>query len=116
ASPTYFGYGPQQMVTRILPSSEAATYFYYDSRLTRYAIDKAGTLAYYLWDGLNLLEERNADGTLKARYTHGRTPIYGIGSIVEVERNLGGASYFQYLCADHRGTVHAVTDVNQNTQ
>jgi RHS repeat-associated protein len=66
--------------------------------------------------GLNLLEERAADGSLLARYTHGHTPIYGIGSVVEVERHVGEATYFQYLVMDHRGTAYKVTDEAGATQ
>ena len=67
-----------------------------------------GTATYYLWDGLRLLETRNADGTLKARFTHGHTPIEGIGSCVEVHRASDSKRY--YMLYDHRGTAHAVLD------
>lgn len=112
----YYEYGPQQLVTRIIPTSEAPTQFFYDGRLNRYLINQAGTPTYYLWDGLNQLEERNADGALKARYTHGNYRQYGIGSVVEVERVANSTTYFQYLHMDHRGTAYAVTDASQSTQ
>ena len=68
-----------------------------------------------MWDGLKLLEERDAAGNLVARYSHGYTPIAGIGSVVEAQRVIGGATYYQYPVMDHRGTVYAVTDASQNT-
>jgi hypothetical protein len=109
-------YGPHGLVTRIAPPEGNPWNFYYDGQLNRYCIDKGGEATYYLWDGLNLLEERAADGSLIARYTHGATPIYGIGSVVEVERHVGAATYFQYLVMDHRGTAYKVTDEAGATQ
>jgi hypothetical protein len=145
ADTTYFEYGPHGLVTRIAPPTGNPWNFYYepvpvgpspyplpqrgrgettaayrnrlyDGQLNRYCIDKGGTATYYLWDGLNLLEERAADGSLVARYTHGATPIYGIGSVAEVERHVGEATYFQYLVMDHRGTAYKVTDEAGATQ
>lgn len=115
-SPTYYQYGPHVFITAIAPPSEAASYFCYDGRLNRYCINNKGLLTYYLWDGLNLLEERDNSGNLIARYTNGYTQIPGIGSVVEVQRIAGGTTYFQYLSLDHRGSVYAVTDANQSTQ
>jgi hypothetical protein len=116
ADATYYQYGPHGLVTRIAPPTGNPWNFYYDGQLNRYCIDKGGEATYYLWDGLNLLEERAADGSLIARYTHGATPIYGIGSVVEVERHVGEATYFQYLVMDHRGTAYKVTDEAGATQ
>jgi RHS repeat-associated protein len=115
-SPTYYQYGANLLLTAIAPPSEAASYFYYDGLLNRYCINKAGTVSYYLWDGLNLLEERDVSGNLLARYTHGYTQIPGIGSVVEVQRTADGATYYQYLSTDHRGSVYDVTDASQNSQ
>ena len=72
--------------------------------------------AYYLWDGPNLLEERDGSGNLQARHTHGYTKIPGIGSVMETQRIADGATYFMYGCMDHRGTAYAVTDAAQNIQ
>ena len=115
---TYYEYGPHQLVTKITPPVAQGNpwQFFYDSRLNRYKANKGGTYAYYVWEGLNLLEERNASGNLVARYTHGATPIPGIGSIIEVQRNTATTTYYQYLQMDHRGTAYAVTDAAQNTQ
>jgi len=117
AGATYYAYGPHQLVTAIAPpaATQAPTYFYYDSRLNRYCQNLAGTVTYYLWDGPNLLEERSSTGALNVRYSHGYTQTPGIGSVIEAQRTAGGATYYQYLCMDHRGTVAAVADVNQNT-
>jgi hypothetical protein len=116
ADTTYFEYGPHGLITRIAPPTGNPWNFYYDGQLNRYCIDKGGEATYYLWDGLNLLEERAADGSLLARYTHGPYRQYGIGSVVEVERNAGGATYYQYLVLDHRGTAYKVADSEGDTQ
>jgi hypothetical protein len=67
-----------------------------------------GVATYYVWDGLRLLESRNADHTLKARFTHGATQIEGIGSGVEVYVPSSSKRY--YMLMDHRGSVAAVLD------
>jgi len=118
AGATYYAYGPHQLVTAIAPpaATQAPTYFYYDSRLNRYCQNLAGAITYFLWDSRNLLEERDSTGALNVRYTHGYTQIPGVGSVIEAQRTANGATYYQYLCMDHRGTVAAVTDISQNIQ
>lgn len=116
SDPTYFAYADNRLVSRVLPPSGAATYFWYDGRLSRYCINKAGTLSYWLWDGLNQLEERDQAGSLVARYTHGRSALPGIGTVVEVQRVAGGGTYYQYPLMDHRGTAYVVADESQNSQ
>lgn len=110
ADATYFWYGPHKLVTALRPVGGPISYFAYDAQLNRYAIDNGGTVTYYLWNGLKLLEERDAGGSLVARYTHGYSRNPEIGSISEVERHVGATTYYQYLHMDHRGTTYAVTD------
>lgn len=116
AGTTYYEYGPHQLVTKITPPAGSPWNFYYDGRLNRYGIDKGGTFTYFLWDGLEQLEERDTSGDMVARYTHGNYRQYGIGSVVEIERHVNGATYYQYPIMDHRGTVYKVTDENAATQ
>ena len=66
-------------------------------------------MRYLLWDGLNVMEERNSDGTLYARYTYGYSPIYGIGSCVEVFVP-GSPDKTYTLVMDHRGTAYVLLD------
>lgn len=113
---TYYGYNTNQLISRIKPPAGSPSYFYYDGNLSRYLIDKTGTLTYYLWDGLRQLEERDVSGNLLARYTHGNARQPGIGTVVEIERHVGAATYYQYGLADHRGTFYKVTDQDQNVQ
>lgn len=82
--------------------------FYYDARLNRYKIDRGGSVRYLLWEGLNLMEERDNGGALVARYTYGYSPIYGIGNVVEIYLQATGLTYT--LAMDHRGTGHVLLD------
>jgi hypothetical protein len=112
---TYYDYNPHSLIERITPPPASGNpwRFYYDGRLSRYKIDKGGTFGYYVWDGMNVLEERDAAGAIVARYTHGKSEIEGIGSVVEAQRITGTTTYYEYLHMDHRGTVYAVSDANQ---
>ena len=71
-------------------------------------------LAYFTCDsnGMNLLAERDIDGTVTAGYTHGHTPIDGIGSVVAAKKDVAGTAYYQYPLMDHRGTVVGLTDAS----
>ncbi len=113
---TYYEYGGHGLVTAIIPpvAQGQPWRFGYDGRLNRTKILKGATPTYYCWDGMNQLEERTASGTLIARYTHGRGPVYGVGSVVEVMRKTATSTYFQYLHMDHQGSVNAVSDINQS--
>jgi YD repeat-containing protein len=114
AETTYFEYGPQQMLTKVTPPAGQgeAWEFAYDGQLNRYWMNRGGTEAYYLWDGLNLLEERDTAGNLLTRYTHGYSPIYGIGSCVEILKPASGSTPEKRytLVFDHRGTAHVLLD------
>jgi RHS repeat-associated protein len=103
---TYYEYADNGLVSSMKPAGENATYFHYDARMQRYAIDFAGTLAYFAWDGLNQLEERGDDLSLTARHTHGYTPIEGIGSVIVTKRS----SDYQYPSYDHRGSLFNLED------
>ena len=87
-------------------------YFHYDSSLRRYALEDSNGLRYFTWDsnGTDLLTERNAEGEVVANYTHGYTPIDGIGSMVAAEKTAGTLTYYQYPIYDHRGTVMRIVD------
>ncbi len=89
-------------------------YFWYDARQRRYAMQDSDGLSYFTWDtnGMNLLLERDATGTVTADYSHGYTPISGIGSLVSAKKLEGGHTYYQYPVTDHRRTVVAVLDDN----
>ncbi len=112
----YFTYNHANLVTSIHHKTGAFNYFYYDSQLHRYAIEDSNGLAYFTWDsnGLNLLAEKDASGNTTAQYTHGYTPIQGIGSLVEAKKEIDSCTY-QYPIYDNRGTVVKLVDENAQT-
>ena len=109
---SYFSYNYANLVTDIRFKSGVSNYFFYDSRLRRYALQDSDGLRYFTWDsgGLNLLYEKDPDGNVVAEYTHGYTPVAGIGSLVAAKKNVGGATYYQYPAYDHRGSVVRLSD------
>jgi hypothetical protein len=86
---------------------EHTNHFYYDAMLRRYAVEDSSGVRYFTWDtnGMNLLAERDAAGTVVAGYTHGYAPVPGIGSCVGQELVQSGATYYEFDICDHRGSV-----------
>jgi len=119
---TYFEYSDADLVTSISYPSGVANYFYYDGKLRRYAMEDSDGLAYFTWDqnGMNLLTEFDAYGNTIAEYTHGYTPIDGIGSMVAAKRTdytdpMFPVTYYQYPVYDGiHGDVHRMVDENGN--
>ena len=111
---TYFQYNHANLVTSIQYKDGVANYFWYDAQLRRYAIQDSSGLSYFTWDqnGMNLLAERDAYGSLTAEYTHGYIPFDGIGSLVAARKTESGATYYQYPICDHRGSVFSVVNKN----
>jgi YD repeat-containing protein len=72
ANTTKFAYNPAGLVSKILWNDASSTYFYYDGKLQRYALRQGSTLNYFLWDGMDTLQELNADGTVKEEYTQAK--------------------------------------------
>ena len=109
---TYFAYNDLKLVTSIAYKTGVANYFYYDAQMRRYAIEESTGLRYFTWDrnGMNLLCEREPDGSVAAEYAHGYTPTDGIGSMVAARKVEGGATYYQYPIYDHRGSVMRLVD------
>ena len=101
---TKFAYNAAGLVARMRWKDASSTYFYYDAALQRYAINQNGTLNYFLWGGLDVLQELNANGTVKEEYTQAKVPIAGIGQLVEVNRP-GQAQAKIYPVMDPRGTI-----------
>jgi len=107
---TYFEYWDSGLVktAHMLPE-DRWNYFYYDGQGTRYCIQDSEGTKYYYWDGLNLLERRNAtNGTVRS-FTQGYTPTPGIGNMIEYAES--GQEYSFHF--DARGTVFAITDASQ---
>jgi RHS repeat-associated protein len=101
---TYFAYNAAGLVARMRWKDASATYFFYDGALQRYAMTAGGTTTYFLWNGPNLLQELNADGTVKEEHTNAQTSIGGIGQLVETNRP-GQAQPKIYPIMDPRGSI-----------
>jgi RHS repeat-associated protein len=116
--------GPQFVSLDTFPNSQPRflgvwnrTKFYYDALMRRHAIQDSSGLAYFTWDanGMNLLCERDASGSVVAEYTHGYAPVDGIGSGVGQKLVRGGSAYHEWDAArDHRGSVCERVDQNGN--
>lgn len=105
---TKFAYNAAGLAARIRWKDASSTYFFYDGMLRRYAMIAAGAsqATYFLWEGMNLLQERNADGTVKEEHTNVQTPIGGIAQLVETYRPAESASLKMiYPIMDWRGTI-----------
>jgi RHS repeat-associated protein len=116
AGTTYFEYNDAQLVENIHYSDDTWAYFHYDA-LRRCAVNDGSGMSYFTWDanGVNLLSECDESGTVTAKYTHGYTPIEGIGSLVQAELIDSGTSYYQYPVYDHRGSVAKLVDEDEAT-
>jgi len=103
---TYFAYNAAGLAARIRWRDASATYFFYDGSLKRYAMVSAGQTAatYFLWDGPHLLQEQNADGTIKEEHTNTLTGTPGIGQLLESNRP-GQAQPKLYPVMDSRGSI-----------
>jgi len=103
----YFTYNDVNLAETIQYPGGVANYFWYDAMMRRYAMQDSSGLRYFTWDqnGMNLLCERDNAGSMIAYYTHGYTPVDGIGSMVAAKQNRFSATYYQYPVYDHRGTV-----------
>ncbi len=103
---TYFRYNPAGLAERVVWKDDSITRFYYDANLQRYAMDEHGTLTYFLWDGLDILQERAANGTVTAEHTNAETPIPGIGQLVETHHPAAAVGERKlYPIMDPRGTI-----------
>lgn len=105
---TYLEYGDHGLVNRLKYRDGTDFRFHYDGQLSRLAVEKDGTVTYFCRDGLNVLAEYEG-GAETVKYTHGATPINGIGSVVEAYHAGGDYDCPSY---DWRGSVQDMTDAN----
>ena len=105
AGVTTYTWDENGLCDSITPPSGGPTYFFYDGRMTRYAMKSSSGTTYFTWDGINLLQFTNYSLIpITTTLTHGATPVAGIGSVVE-ERGL----ITKYHHTDHRGTTFKTT-------
>ena len=112
----YFTYNDVNLVTTIEYPGGAANYFWYDAMMRRYAMQDSSGLRYFTWDqnGMNLLCERDAAGSVSAYYTHGYTPVPGVGTMITAKRNEAGTSYYQFPVYGGAGEGDVVRLVDEN--
>jgi len=103
---TYYEYNDNGLTSKIIPPAGDPTEFYYDGRMQRFAASFAGTVAYFGWDGMNQLVEKDSSLSTVAQHTHGATPIQGIGSVIVTKRS----AEYQYPHYDHRGSLFVLED------
>jgi YD repeat-containing protein len=111
-SAIYFAYGDHGLMTRAKQDTGTATYFHYDARLQKFAVDFEGTLRYFAWDGMNQIVEKDSALVTQKRHTHGHTPIEGIGALVVTKRKTAGTYHYQYPHFDHRGSLFDLEDTD----
>ncbi len=58
----------------------------YDGMGSRVSTEESGTLTYYDWDGLNVLQEKDSDNTVTGRQVHGYTPVASVGDIALMDK------------------------------
>ncbi len=106
ADETDFHWTAMNMLSQIDFPDSSHNYFTYDGGLRRIRKhDSSGTIQ-YTWDGLDVIQERNAAGDTTAQYLHGHTPIHGIASLIA--KSAGGSEEYCHL--NHIGSTHAMTD------
>jgi YD repeat-containing protein len=114
---SYFAYNSAGLLARIRWGDASSTYFLYDGKLQRYGMQTGTTsmtTTYFLWDGPNLLQELNSNGTVKEEHTNIQTPIAGIGQLVETNRP-GQAQAKLFPIMDPRGSITKWMQSDGNT-
>ena len=103
---TYFAYNSVNLMSRATFRNGVSNYFYYDALNRRRAIKESTGASYFAYDkdGLCLLVERNAAGSVTGAYTRGSAPVNGIGDLVVSQINTPTTTYYQYPVYD-RGNV-----------
>jgi hypothetical protein len=61
----------------------------YDGMASRVSTLESSGFTHYDWDGINVLQEKDAAGQVPERQVHGYAPIVPVGDIVLIEK-LGG--------------------------
>ena len=94
-------------IRRVSDDSEIAQYFY-DPANRRVLKTAGGATTRYLYDGWQVLEERDAGVTVRRQYVDGR----GIDEHLQLKNFAGGTSSISYYHANDQGFVGVLTDQN----
>jgi RHS repeat-associated protein len=80
----------------------------YDGLGSRVSTLESGTLRYYDWDGINVIQEKDGTNAVTERQVHGYAPIPSVGDIALMDK--GGTPYVPV--ADQVGTTWGLLDSN----
>jgi hypothetical protein len=75
----------------------------YDGLGSRVSTLESGTLRYYDWDGINVIQEKDATNAETERQVHGYAPIPTVGDIALTDRG-GNVSHLGWIRTE-RGKV-----------
>ncbi|MCD6365649.1 MAG: hypothetical protein J7M14_07210 [Planctomycetes bacterium] len=59
----------------------------YDGLASRVCTVESGGFAYYDWDGINVLQEKDGAGSVTERQVHGYAPIVSVGDIAQMDKS-----------------------------
>jgi len=95
------------LMSRATFRNGVSNYFYYDALNRRRAIKESTGASYFVYDkdGLCLLVERNAAGSVTGAYTRGCAPVDGIGDLVVSQINTATTTYYRYPVFDQPGKL-----------
>jgi RHS repeat-associated protein len=93
-------------VTSISTNGEVAQAFQYDALNRRVSVSDGSTTNFFIYDGLQVIAEADASGTLQKSYTWGP----GIDNLLAFTTYTGGETNTYYALTDHLGSVHALVD------
>jgi RHS repeat-associated protein len=105
----YYAWDGRDMMTGV-KSTEAGwtdNEIRYDGLASRASLLDSTGFTYYTWDGINVIQEKDAAGDITQRQVHGYAPIVSVGDIALVDKAAGSA----YVpVADQVGTIWDLAD------
>ncbi len=63
-----------------------AAYYRYDGMAGRVSTQESAGVTYYDWDGINVIQEKDASGSVTERQVHGYAPIPSVGDIALMDK------------------------------
>jgi RHS repeat-associated protein len=108
SAPAYFRWDSRDLLSGYFVNFAAPqTDFYrYDGLGSRVSTKESGTLRYYDWDGINVIQEKDASNEVTERQVHGYAPIASVGDIALMDK--GGTPYVPV--SDQVGTTWGLLD------
>jgi len=95
-------------LTSVVEDGVPAESYAYDALGRRVAVSAGAAATHLIYDGIHVVAEVDADGSLTRSYTYGP----GIDSILAMTSHGPTSTNVYYFMTDHLGSVHAVTDAS----